>query len=160
MRHLGFAKVSSAVVAALALAAMVTRAQSVDPSTQTSEIPVQTVVSDPCTGEPVLIEEVIRLSATKIVNPDGTYTARLHAESHGTGTGLRTGTQYVINGQEMAVTTVQDPCNFTTSKVNIRQGVVSKGPSDNFFLTVSYTFGVSNCQQFTGPVSVTPECRG
>jgi hypothetical protein len=126
MRHLGFAKVGLAAVAALALAVTLPRARSadLDPNTQHFEITQMFIMVDACTGEQVLGQETLRTTVHTMANTDGTTTVRMHVQSHGTGTGLRTGTQYVLNYQETLDNVVQNGCNFTAN-IDIRLALVS-----------------------------------
>ena len=123
-------------------------------------IPVSVTFFDECTGESIQITGEFHIMASLTTTVDGRVRRHAHANLHGTGIGLTTGNEYVIN-DNLKIREVTDPaaCGFKYEDIE-RIRLISKGALPNQTTIVGLRlFQNQNCQ-LDSEVTAETDCRG
>jgi hypothetical protein len=123
-------------------------------------IPVSTTFFDECTGEDIQITGEMHVLGSITTTKDGRTRRHAQATLHGTGVGLTSGNQYVINDQ-LKIREVTDPaeCGFKYQDVE-RIRLISKGSLPNQMAIIGLKLTQNSDCQFESEITAETDCRG
>lgn len=123
-------------------------------------MPVSVTFFDECTGEDVQITGEAHLMGSITTTKDGRMRRHAHVNLHGTGVGLTSGNEYVIN-DNFKIREVTDPadCAFKYEDVE-RIRLISKGSLPNQMAVIGLKLSQNAECQFTSEVTAETDCRG
>ena len=123
-------------------------------------IPVSTTYFDECTGEDIQITGEIHVLGSITTTKDGRMRRHAQATLHGTGLGLTSGNEYVIN-DSLKIREVTDPaeCGFKYQDVE-RVRLISKGSLPNQMAIIGLKLSQNSDCQFESEVTAETDCRG
>jgi hypothetical protein len=123
-------------------------------------IPVSTTFFDECTGEDIQITGEAHAMGSITTTKDGRMRRHAHVNLHGTGVGLTSGNEYVIN-DNFKIREVTDPadCAFTYQDVE-RIRLISKGSLPNQMVIIGLKLSQNKDCEFESEVTAESDCRG
>jgi hypothetical protein len=123
-------------------------------------IPVSTTFLDECTGEEIQITGEAHLMGSITTSKDGTMRRHAHINLHGTGVGLTSGNEYVIN-DNFKIREVTDPaeCGFKYQDVE-RIRLISKGSLPNQMAIIGLKLSQNSDCQFESEITAETDCHG
>lgn len=123
-------------------------------------MPVSITFFDECTGEEIQIIGEIHLMGSITTTKDGRTRRHAHANLHGTGVGLTSGNEYVIN-DNFKIREITDPadCAFKYEDVE-RIRLISKGTLPNQMTVIGLRLFQNKDCEFDSEVTAETDCRG
>jgi hypothetical protein len=117
------------------------------------------IVNNSCTGEAILVQAETCTSLVITQDQAGGFHLQIHQETHGTGVGITSGNEYVINdvaNQELNTKSLQLEENVVEDSL-----LISQGPAPNEIVRLSTHFTVNANGDITVfRTSFEIECKG
>lgn len=123
-------------------------------------MPVSLTFFDECTGEQIQITGEVHLMGSITTTKDGRMRRHAHANLHGTGVGLTSGNEYVIN-DNFKIREITDPAECGSKYEDVeRVRLISKGTLPNQMAVVGLKLYQDKDCQFQSEVTAETDCRG
>ena len=123
-------------------------------------MPVSITFFDECTNEEIQITGEVHVMGSITTTKDGRMRRHAHANLHGTGVGLISGNEYVIN-DNFKIREVTDPadCAFKYQDIE-RMRLISKGSQPNQMTIIGLRLSQNKDCEFESEVTAETDCRG
>ena len=123
-------------------------------------MPVTITFLEECSGEEILITGEAHLLGSITTTKDGRMRRHAHVNLNGTGVGLTSGNEYVVN-DNFKIREVTDPaeCGFKYEDVE-RIRLISKGAQPNQMVVIGLKLSQNAECQMTSEITAETDCRG
>jgi hypothetical protein len=106
----------------------------------------------------ILVRINFEMTEKRCEYEDGRVTFKIHLQFHGTGVGIRTGNEYVINAQVKSFEVFTQGCEHSFIG-RLRQVLVSKGPLPNETVLMTFITTTNSECELGGSIMVEEICK-